>query len=125
MVASGSVNVKPLITHTYTLEETLQAFERAKTGEGGAIKVSCRLYQEYSDSCRSLYVLPYYECIYICVQYNTAFQLIDRLRLLTYMQPGPHTAIDHIAENFHRTQFLQMGATVYATFRWFNFLRQG
>ena len=39
MVASGSVNVKPLITHTYKLEETLQAFERAKTGEGGAIKV--------------------------------------------------------------------------------------
>ena len=43
MVASGSVNVKPLITHTYTLEETLKAFERAKTGEGGAIKVSCHL----------------------------------------------------------------------------------
>jgi len=39
MVASGRVNVKPLITHTYKLEETLQAFERAKTGEGGAIKV--------------------------------------------------------------------------------------
>ena len=43
MVASGSVNVKPLITHTYTLEETLKAFERAKTGEGGAIKVSQHL----------------------------------------------------------------------------------
>ena len=43
MVASGSVNVKPLITHTYTLEESLKAFERAKTGEGGAIKVSCHL----------------------------------------------------------------------------------
>lgn len=40
MVASGQVNVKPLITHTYQLEETLQAFQRAKTGEGGAIKVS-------------------------------------------------------------------------------------
>ncbi len=39
MVASGRVNVKPLITHTYKLEETLQAFQRAKTGEGGAIKV--------------------------------------------------------------------------------------
>ena len=39
MVASGRVNVKPLITHTYKLEETLKAFERAKTGEGGAIKV--------------------------------------------------------------------------------------
>ncbi len=39
MVASGKVNVKPLITHTYKLEETIQAFQRAKTGEGGAIKV--------------------------------------------------------------------------------------
>jgi len=39
MVASGSVNVKPLITHRFKLEETLQAFETAKTGAGGAIKV--------------------------------------------------------------------------------------
>ena len=39
MVASGRVNVKPLITHNYKLEETLDAFERARTGEGGAIKV--------------------------------------------------------------------------------------
>ena len=39
MVASGKVDVKPLITHTYQLEETLKAFETAKTGEGGAIKV--------------------------------------------------------------------------------------
>ena len=39
MVASGRVDVKPLITHNYKLEETLQAFERAKSGEGGAIKV--------------------------------------------------------------------------------------
>ena len=45
MVASGSVNVKPLITHTYKLEESLQAFERAKTGEGGAIKV-CVQFEE-------------------------------------------------------------------------------
>ena len=39
MVASGKVDVKPLITHNYKLEETLKAFETAKTGEGGAIKV--------------------------------------------------------------------------------------
>lgn len=39
MVASGKVDVKPLITHHYKLEETLKAFETAKTGEGGAIKV--------------------------------------------------------------------------------------
>jgi len=39
MVASGRVDVKPLITHRFSLEETLQAFETAKTGAGGAIKV--------------------------------------------------------------------------------------
>lgn len=39
MVASGKVDVKPLITHRFTLEETLKAFETSKTGEGGAIKV--------------------------------------------------------------------------------------
>ena len=42
MVASGKVNVKPLVTHSYKLEETLDAFQRAKTGEGGAIKVVIR-----------------------------------------------------------------------------------
>lgn len=46
MVASGKVNVKPLITHTYQLEETLQAFQRAKTGEGGAIKVMIKCGEE-------------------------------------------------------------------------------
>jgi len=39
LVASGKVDVKKLITHRYKLEETLQAFETAKTGAGGAIKV--------------------------------------------------------------------------------------
>ena len=39
MVASGKVDVKPLITHHYELEQSLEAFQRAKTGEGGAIKV--------------------------------------------------------------------------------------
>ncbi|XP_072166901.1 sorbitol dehydrogenase-like [Diadema setosum] len=39
MVATGKVNVKPLITHHFKLTETLKAFETAKTGEGGAIKV--------------------------------------------------------------------------------------
>ena len=46
MVASGKVNVKPLITHTYKLEETLDAFERAKTMAGGAIKVMIRCAEE-------------------------------------------------------------------------------
>ncbi len=40
MVASGLVDVKPLITHTYQLEQSLDAFSRAKSGEGGAIKVT-------------------------------------------------------------------------------------
>jgi L-iditol 2-dehydrogenase len=39
MVASGRIDVKPLITHRFQLEETLQAFETAKTGAGNAIKV--------------------------------------------------------------------------------------
>ncbi|EDO32810.1 predicted protein [Nematostella vectensis] len=39
MVASGRVNVKPLITHHFKLEESLQAFETSRTGAGGAIKV--------------------------------------------------------------------------------------
>jgi len=39
MVASGLVDVKPLITHRFKLEEAVQAFETAKTGAGGAIKV--------------------------------------------------------------------------------------
>ena len=42
MIASGKVDVKPLVTHSYTLEQTLDAFQRAKTGEGGAIKVMIR-----------------------------------------------------------------------------------
>lgn len=39
LVATGKLDVKKLITHRYKLEETLQAFETAKTGAGGAIKV--------------------------------------------------------------------------------------
>ena len=36
---SFQVNVKPLITHRFSLEQTLEAFETARTGAGGAIKV--------------------------------------------------------------------------------------
>ncbi|GFY59373.1 sorbitol dehydrogenase [Trichonephila inaurata madagascariensis] len=39
LVSSGAIDVKPLITHRFTLEEALKAFETSYTGEGGAIKV--------------------------------------------------------------------------------------
>jgi len=39
MIASGCVDVKPLITHHFPLEKSLDAFETARTGAGGAIKV--------------------------------------------------------------------------------------
>jgi L-iditol 2-dehydrogenase len=42
MIASGAVNVKPMITHHFALEQTLEAFETARTGAGGAIKVVIR-----------------------------------------------------------------------------------
>ncbi|XP_044735411.1 sorbitol dehydrogenase-like [Chrysoperla carnea] len=47
IVASGKVNVKPLITHHYTLEETLEAFETARTGRGNAIKVMIHANADY------------------------------------------------------------------------------
>lgn len=39
LVASGRIDVKPLITHRFTLKETLKAFETAHSRDGGAIKV--------------------------------------------------------------------------------------
>ncbi|KAK2175968.1 hypothetical protein NP493_692g02003 [Ridgeia piscesae] len=39
MVASGQINVSRLITHRFPLERTLDAFELARTGADGAIKV--------------------------------------------------------------------------------------
>ncbi|XP_043276835.1 sorbitol dehydrogenase-like [Venturia canescens] len=39
LVTSGKVNVKPLITHNFTLEETKAAFETTRSGKAGAIKV--------------------------------------------------------------------------------------
>ncbi|KAK7486799.1 hypothetical protein BaRGS_00021946 [Batillaria attramentaria] len=41
MIASGKVNVKPMVTHRYSLEQALQAFEAAKRGEGVKIMISC------------------------------------------------------------------------------------
>ncbi|XP_072017829.1 sorbitol dehydrogenase-like isoform X2 [Amphiura filiformis] len=39
MIATGKVDAKPLITHHFPLEKTLDAFETSRTGAGGAIKV--------------------------------------------------------------------------------------
>ncbi|XP_021922007.1 sorbitol dehydrogenase-like isoform X2 [Zootermopsis nevadensis] len=39
MVASGAAKVKQLITHNFSLEDTIEAFEVAKTGVGNPIKV--------------------------------------------------------------------------------------
>uniref|UniRef100_A0A1B6LFS9 Alcohol dehydrogenase-like C-terminal domain-containing protein n=1 Tax=Graphocephala atropunctata TaxID=36148 RepID=A0A1B6LFS9_9HEMI len=39
MVASGKVNVKRLITHHFNIEQTVEAFETAKSGVGNPIKV--------------------------------------------------------------------------------------
>ena len=60
LVASGKINIKPLITHFYKLEETLEALKRAKTGEGGAIKV-----RFFSISCVLLAVCMYNQKIHV------------------------------------------------------------
>ncbi|XP_037084424.1 sorbitol dehydrogenase-like [Pollicipes pollicipes] len=39
LVEAGLVDVKPLITHRFHLEQSVQAFETARTGAGGAVKV--------------------------------------------------------------------------------------
>lgn len=39
LIASGKVDVKPLVTHRYKLEETLAAFQTTKEQADGAIKV--------------------------------------------------------------------------------------
>jgi len=39
LIATGKINLKPLITHNFKIEETLEAFKTAETGTGNAIKV--------------------------------------------------------------------------------------
>jgi L-iditol 2-dehydrogenase len=38
LISSGDVNVKSLVTHKYSLDDTQKAFEHAKTGEN-AMKI--------------------------------------------------------------------------------------
>ncbi|KAH3803612.1 sorbitol dehydrogenase-like isoform X1 [Dreissena polymorpha] len=42
MVASGAVNVKPLITHRFKLEDSIQAFETTLRGEGIKVMIECK-----------------------------------------------------------------------------------
>lgn len=46
LVASGAVDVKPLVTHRFKLEESLQAFETARSGAGNAIKVIIQCHKD-------------------------------------------------------------------------------
>ncbi|OZJ05556.1 hypothetical protein BZG36_01692 [Bifiguratus adelaidae] len=39
LLASGAIDVKPLITHKYALDDSIAAFEHVRTGKDGAIKV--------------------------------------------------------------------------------------
>ncbi|KAK7106845.1 sorbitol dehydrogenase-like isoform X4 [Littorina saxatilis] len=41
MLTSGAINVKPMISHYFTLEQTLDAFEMAKSGKGVKVIIDC------------------------------------------------------------------------------------
>lgn len=41
MIASGKVNVKPLITHRFSLEQTMDAFNTTLKGEGIKVMIKC------------------------------------------------------------------------------------
>ncbi|KAK3088525.1 hypothetical protein FSP39_020171 [Pinctada imbricata] len=41
MISMGRINVKPMITHHYKLEETIQAFNFAKSGQGVKVMIDC------------------------------------------------------------------------------------
>jgi len=43
LVASGKLNVKPLVTHHFSLQECQQAFETAEVGKDGATKVTIQV----------------------------------------------------------------------------------
>lgn len=43
LVESGLVNVKPVVTHHFPLDETLEAFRTAHEARDGAIKVAVTL----------------------------------------------------------------------------------
>ncbi|KAI6655898.1 hypothetical protein LOD99_1632 [Oopsacas minuta] len=41
MIARGLINVKPLVTHRYAMEQALEAFEMTKSGEGIKVMIKC------------------------------------------------------------------------------------
>lgn len=43
MIASGKVDLKPLVTHTYGFEDSIAAFERAAEGRPGDVKLQIKL----------------------------------------------------------------------------------
>jgi L-iditol 2-dehydrogenase len=43
LLAAKRLDVRPLITHTFGLDNVLEAFETAEVGKGGAIKVMLHL----------------------------------------------------------------------------------
>jgi L-iditol 2-dehydrogenase len=45
-VSTGLIDVKPLITHRFKLEDSVMAFETARTGAGGAVKVMIKCRKE-------------------------------------------------------------------------------
>jgi len=41
LIASGRIDVKPLITHRYTIQESVQAFEMAESGQAIKVMIRC------------------------------------------------------------------------------------
>ena len=41
LIASGLIDVKPLITHRFTIQEAVQAFEMAESGKAIKVMVNC------------------------------------------------------------------------------------
>ena len=42
MLAAKSIDVMPMVTHSYSLEETLAAFDMAKSGKGVKVIIDCQ-----------------------------------------------------------------------------------